>query len=248
MTTSKRPSPKPTNKLMSEAALRPAQEAVSHPGDIDILDGSSWHDACGSIARILGRERVTSHFGHVKAVLSDIRVAHGLRPAQRSIFALTVDPAKASQDRFQEALVRLGFASWPVDFREIGMSPVPGGNEFTERPVLSLTPRIAFALGAQLRHQEPCDLVIVSHDYQVWSLIEEFLSIRRDKESHVTLAYFRSLLERRWRSKIEEWEREDKGSVRFVNLEESSARIFGFDWPVQGANSRVAKRTEGNVI
>lgn len=228
----------------------PEQEHVSHVGDLDMLDGSSWHDACGSIAKMLGRERVTSQFGQMKSVLAEIRAAHGRRPCKKSIFALTVDPAKASQDRFQEALVRLGFAVWPVDFREIGMSPVPGGNDLAERSVLSLTPRIAFALGAQLRHEGSSDVVVVSHDFQLWSLMEEFLTIQRERgrESRIILAYFRSLLERRWRPKIEEWQREERGTIRFVNLEAYSSRIFGFEWPDQSVTGRGVIRSDGSVI
>jgi len=198
---------------------------VSRPGDVSLIDGSALHDACIALAKRTGREKVVLNFRALHARLASIRREAGMRPASKSIVSLAVDPESEPQQRFTGALRAANFEVDAIDYRDTTLSVRPGSSAAGGDIPVTIAPRICFGLGAQLRHQQPADVIIVSHDFQLSLALVDFAS--RLEGSRIVLAFWQDMIDPRW-TYSRTFERTP--SIRFVDLGPHSSELVGFEW------------------
>lgn len=227
------------NTPLRSPTAAPGPTSNTHPGDVTLIDASSLHDVCVALGVRTGRERVTINFKQFHGSLTAIRAELGMRRGSKSIVSVALDPGSEPQQRFSGALRAAGFEVDAVDFRDAAVSPRPGGASFGNSVPTTLSSRIAYGLGAQLRHRAPCDVLVVTHDYQTSLAMLDLAG--RLQGSRVVLAFWKDFVDPRWAySGI--FTRPDS-HVRFHDLSPRSMEIFGFDWLSEEAPSPATSKT-----
>jgi hypothetical protein len=166
---------------------------------------------------------VQIEYTRLSETLQTTRSQQQWAPADVSIALVSANEESESQQRFTAMLTRSGFETDVSSYRDNYVS-VPAGRrpsdfynqEKGQRPLVSLSSRIAYALGVLARWPD-AQIVVVSHAFELYWPMHNFL--QRNPGAKVGLAYFPSLLDHRWKQA-----RLDT-KIQFFDLEESE--LFG---------------------
>ena len=130
-----------------------------------------------------------------------------------------------------------GFTVDEVDYRAAYVSPPPddtmdGASSESipkPKPVESLTARLCYILGLLSRHDD-VQVLVVSHSFELHGPLTNLA--QRMPQGRVGLAYFRTLLDKRWRG-VDLGEapgrREGSTALHFIDLEPYAKRLLGVD-------------------
>lgn len=193
------------------------------PKHVNLIDCSSLLEAGESIASAEASNRVQVEYPKLFETLQTIRSQQQWAPADVSIALVSANEESESQQRFTAMLSRSGFETDVSSYRDNYVSVPPGrrpsdfyNQEKGQRPLVSLSSRIAYALGVLARWPD-AQIVVVSHAFELYWPMHNFL--QRNPGAKVALAYFPGLLDHRWKQA-----RLDT-KIHFLDLEE--AELFG---------------------
>jgi hypothetical protein len=199
-------------------------------GSIDptIFDSNSLFDAAEFLAKRGKRERVNIDYTKLGACLEGWRATHGWRPSSMKSVLLATNPASDGQRRFIAILRQAGFTPDEIHYRDAFVSTPPGispSEVSAEAMVESLAARISYILGLVARHDD-VQVLVVSHAFELYGPLCDLA--RRFPKGKVGLAYFRSLLDYRWRPIVREDQIQSAG-IQFMDLEPFARDLFGVD-------------------
>jgi hypothetical protein len=193
------------------------------PKNVNLVDCSSLLEAGDSMASAEPSNRVQIDYPKLFETLQTKRTHNQWASADVSIALVSANEESESQQRFTTMLTRSGFETDVSSYRDNYVS-VPAGRrpsdfynqEKGQRPLVSLSSRIAYALGVLARWPD-AQIIVVSHAFELYWPMHNFL--QRNPSAKIGLAYFPGLMDHRWRQV-----RPDT-KIQFLDLEERD--LFG---------------------
>jgi len=173
----------------------------------------------------------TLSYSELLRSVGEFRKSHGLRTPDASLAFVSMDPTNKSQQKFPEALERMGYAVERLDYRHNYVAPIGTGSgdvDRTERPsVASLGPQLAYVLGvmtgqATASGPKP-EVVLVSGGFEVFGPLSHFV---RRTGGVAVLAFFRRFVDARW---ITSGLLDPGGPIRFMDLDPHAEALLGVD-------------------
>jgi len=200
--------------------------SLQNPKNVNLVDCNSLLEAGDSTAAAEQSDRVQIEYPKLLETLQTERAKRQWASADVSIALVSANEESESQKRFTAMLVRSGFETDVSSYRDNYVS-VPAGRrpsdfydqEKRQRPLVSLSSRIAYALGVLARWQD-AQVVVVSHAFELHWPMRDFL--QRNPRARIGLAYFGGLLDNRWK---QAGLFDKESPIQFLELEDSG--LFG---------------------
>ena len=200
------------------------------PQNVNLIDCNSLLEAGDSIAAAERLDRVQIEYSKLRALLISERTDQNWEPADAFIALVSANEESEGQQRFSTMLTRSGFETDVSSYRDNYVS-LPAGRkpadfydqnkDKRERPLVSLAPRLTYALGLLARYTEP-QVLIVSHAFELYWPMLNFA--RRNQRARVGLAFFGSLLDYRWK---QGGLFDSESPIKLFDLDYHSAELLG---------------------
>ncbi len=229
----------------------PAYRNDKSPQNVNLVDCNSLLEAGDSIAAAERLDRVQIEYSKLRALLISERTKKQWAQTDVSIALVSANEESEGQQRFTTMLTRSGFETDVSSYRDNYVS-LPAGRkpadfydqnkDKRERPLVSLAPRITYALGLLARYSEP-QVIIVSHAFELYWPMLNFA--QRNERARVGLAFFGSLLDYRWK---QGGLFDSENPIEFFDLDDHSAELLGGIDLSGRARSQVAASPSGSGL
>lgn len=197
--------------------------------DITVIDGSSLFDACQLFSERQDT-KIVLDYSYLKKLLDNFRAEADWNPATTTTILLSSNPETERHQKFRQMLEKAGFETEDIWYQDTFISTPPGRShwEFRDRQLISLSSRLSFITALMTRYND-CHYMLVTHAFELYAPLLELR--RRVPKSRVGIAYFRSLMDHRWKPVgLFSDDQDKKQNIEFFDLEPFGPELVGFNF------------------
>lgn len=205
------------------------------PSSLNLIDTHSLFRVAERL-RADGGKLPSVDYARLLSILESVRHGHGLRASEQTLAPAAIDLRSESQQRFVQAIGKLGIVVDAIDYRHTFVSAI--GDDRESRSPATLAPYLAYIAGLIAERKEP-ELVIVSAAFDLYLPLQDFVSRRGGK---VVLVFFRQFLDRRWAEMAQLFAADS--AIEFHDLEQDAESLLGIQLD-DGSSEKVGDAPTG---